>query len=225
MKFLRGSSDEEIVDVKKNLPVAIIRGLVANPNRRIYRMDAEQTLRSANPNCSDETDLVELFHNLCQQKLLIIVITLVVMTAAAGAYAYLSPPVYEARVSVLPPQLSDIAGYNVGVETYNFGRGWVEFDRFAVSDVYELFKTNLQSSSLKKTFFHEISFPSSLVINIYIPEARKRPDIHEGVVWYHSPKRVAKWANLYVEMIKQKSKQDTQKNMFGLAYCVDKFGV
>ena len=31
MKFLRGSRDEEIVDVKKNLPVAIIRGLVANP--------------------------------------------------------------------------------------------------------------------------------------------------------------------------------------------------
>ena len=188
-------------------------------------MDAEQTDRSASPNCSDKIDMVELFHNLWQQKLMIIVITLVVMTAAAGAYAYLSPPVYEARVSVPLPQLSDIAGYNVGVESYNFGRGRVEFDRFSVSDVYDIFKTNLQSSSLKKIFFHEISFPSSFAINVRIPIARKRPDVYEVVVWYQSPEQVAKWANLYVEMIKQKFKRDVQKSMFGITYCLDKFGV
>lgn len=175
-------------------------------------METELASRNAHPAYSDEIDLVELLHNLWQQRLLIIAFT-VVVTVAAAAYAYLTPPVYEAKVSVLPPQLSDIAGYNIGRESYSLGRDGVDVDRFTVSEVYELFKTNLLSASLKDSFLLETSSRSSVEIKVHAPDVKKRPDFYEVVIKHKSPELAAKWANLYVDMAGKKTEQDMHENV------------
>ncbi len=175
-------------------------------------METEQAPRSAYPTYSDEIDLVELFQCLWQQKLLIIAFT-VVVTAAAAAYAYLSPPVYEAKVGVLPPRLSDIADYNLGRESYNFGCTETEVEQFTVSDIYEVFKTSLLSSSLKKSFLRETSSLSSAGIKVRAPDVKKRPNFYEVVIEHKSPELAAKWANLYVDMVGKKAEQDMRENV------------
>jgi len=185
-------------------------------------MDPEQAPRNAYPVYSDEIDLVELFRNLWQQKLLIILITLVV-TAAAGAYAFLSPPVYEARASVMPPRLSDIASYNLG-------RSEAMLDQFQVSDIYEVFKTNLLSAALKRTFFRDTYLPElaaekrakaqdklwkefNEVLTVKAPDKKNRPEYYEVMVGYKSPDQAAEWVNHYIDMVVKKTEQDMQDNV------------
>lgn len=185
-------------------------------------MDAEQATRNGHPVCTDEIDLVELFQNLWQQKLLIIAFT-VVATAAAAAYAYLSPPVYEARASVLPPRLSDISGYNLG-------RMEAKLDQFTVPTIYSVFKTNLLSGSLKHTFFRDVYLPSlslnergeaqdklwgefNEILIVKAPDIKSKPDLYDVMVEHNSPGLAAEWANLYVNMAAKKTEQDMQDNV------------
>tara|TARA_R110001592_G_scaffold122742_1_gene329763 strand:+ start:700 stop:1740 length:1041 start_codon:yes stop_codon:yes gene_type:complete len=175
--------------------------------------DKPATYRQRNPAVdSDEIDLVELFQCLWQQKLLIMAFV-AVATIAAAAFAFLSPPEYEAKAGVLPPRLSDIAGYNLGRESYNIRCAEAEIDRFAESDVYGVFKTNLLSVSLKNSFLRETPSPSSAVIKVHAPDVKRRPDFYEVVVKHKSPELAAKWANLYVDMAEKKTEQDMQENM------------
>lgn len=103
----------------------------------------------------DEVDLVELFHGLWTQKWLIILIALA-FAGAAATYAFLSKPVYEARAVVLPPSLSDIAGFNLGrTGAVNGG-----LEPFLVEDVYAVFTQNLQSDKSRRKFFNEHYLPS-----------------------------------------------------------------
>ncbi|MDP1521025.1 Wzz/FepE/Etk N-terminal domain-containing protein [Porticoccus litoralis] len=185
-------------------------------------MDPEQAPRNAYPVCSDEIDLVELFQNLWQQKLLIMAIT-VVVTAVAAAYAFLSTPVYETKAGVLPPQLSDIAGYNLGGKED-------ALKRFTVNDVYAVFKTNLMSVSLKRTFFHDTSLPVlatdqgakeqkrlwvrfSEILKVKAPDKKNRPDLYEVMVEYKSPEIAAEWVNLYINMAAEKTRHDMYENV------------
>lgn len=91
----------------------------------------------------DEIDLVELAAGLWQQKFLIILVTVLVALAAAG-YAYFSKPVYEAKVHLLPPSLSDIAGLTP----------------FTVGDVYGVFIRNLNAEETRRNFFRSVYLPS-----------------------------------------------------------------
>jgi len=102
---------------------------------------------------TDEFDLFELFVALWAQKLLIISVALVGVLAAA-TYAFLSKPVYEARVYLLPPTLNEIADFNYG---RTFG---TELTPFTIKDVYEVFIRNLQSESLRRAFFDQVYLPS-----------------------------------------------------------------
>jgi len=171
---------------------------------------------------ADEIDLVELFQCLWQQKLLIIVCTAVITTIAA-AYAFLSPPVYETKAGVLPPQLSDIAAYNVGSNT-------VGLTRFSVTDIYTIFERNLLSEGLKYTFFREIYLPAlaedkragakdklwdefNQMLTVKAPDKKNRPDLYEVMIEYESPELVAEWVNRYINMAAQKTEQDMQKNV------------
>lgn len=172
---------------------------------------------------ADEIDLVELFQCLWQQKLLIIVCTAVI-TSIAAAYAFLSTPVYETKAGVLPPQLSDIAAYNVGGNK----AGLTEFE---VSDVYALFKENLLSGALKRTFFSEIYLPAlpaderekaedklweafNETLTAKAPDIKNKPDFYEVTVNHESPVLAAKWANLYVAMAAKKTRQEMHENVF-----------
>ncbi|MEZ5528803.1 MAG: Wzz/FepE/Etk N-terminal domain-containing protein [Porticoccaceae bacterium] len=168
-------------------------------------METELASRNAHPAYSDEIDLVELFHNLWQQRLLIIVIT-VVVTASAAAFAFLSTPEYEAKAGVLPPKLSDVAGYNLGLSEINH-------DQFDVLTVYEAFRTNLLSDSLRDSFLRETSLPALSVIKVSASDVKNRPDFYEVVVKYKSPELAAEWANHYIDMAAKKTEQDMLENI------------
>lgn len=154
---------------------------------------------------SDEIDLVELFQCLWQQKLLIAGF-IAVVTLLATAYAFLSTPEYESKAGVLPPHFSDIAGYNLGHSEVNL-------NQFDVLSVYEAFRTNLLSGSLKDLFIRETSLPGLSAIKVDAPDVEDRPDYYEVVVKYKSPELAAKWANLYIDMAAKKTEQDMLENI------------
>ncbi|HHX6823591.1 TPA: Wzz/FepE/Etk N-terminal domain-containing protein, partial [Pseudomonas aeruginosa] len=59
-----------------------------------------------------EIDVLELVRGIWSRKWLVISGTALGAVLAA-AYAFFSEPVYESRVAVLPPSLSDVAGFNI----------------------------------------------------------------------------------------------------------------
>ena len=101
----------------------------------------------------DGTDLFELFAELWAQKLLIFGVALVGVLAAA-TYAFLSKPVYEARVYLQPPTMNGIADFNYGRTV------GTELTPFTIKDVYDVFTRNLQSESLRRAFFNQVYLPS-----------------------------------------------------------------
>ncbi len=171
---------------------------------------------------SDEIDLFELFQNLWQHKLLIISITLAV-TMLAAAFAFLSMPQYETKAGVLPPRMSDIAGYNLG-------RKEAELDQFSAPYIYSLFKNNLLSVSLKRTFFQDHYLPVldedksagaqdklwkdfNKTLSVKAPD-KNRPELYEVTVHYESPVLAAEWANLYIEMAAKKTEKEMRENAY-----------
>lgn len=102
---------------------------------------------------TNEIDLFELVAALWAQRLLIIAVALVGALAAA-AYAFLSKPVYEARVYLQPPTLNGIADFNYGRTV------GAELTPFTITDVYAVFTRNLQSESLRRAFFNQVYLPS-----------------------------------------------------------------
>lgn len=171
---------------------------------------------------SDEIDLFELFQALWSQKLLIVLVTLVV-TAIAGSYAFLAKPVYEAKVGLLPPRLSDISDFNSG-------RGEAKLKVFTVEDVYRVFTRNLASESLRRKFFNEVFLPSlepgkretaakdmlwksfNEGLTVKAPD-KQQPELFEVTVSRNDPGQVAEWANFFVASAAEKALQDMQDNV------------
>ncbi|MGX5219804.1 LPS O-antigen chain length determinant protein WzzB [Pseudomonas segetis] len=179
------------------------------------RITAEQS------HTSDEIDLVELVKQLWLQKWLIIGCT-VLITALAAAYAFLSTPTYQASAGVMPPRLSDIAGYNLG-------RSEAKLNEFTVEDVYGVYKRNLLSGSLQRQFFDEVYLPSlpaedagvakdklwdrfNSDFSVQAPDAKNNPDYFVVKVEGEQPEVVAEWANKYVKMAADKSEEAMQTN-------------
>lgn len=174
------------------------------------------------PQDSGEIDLLDLFQLLWQQKILILLITII---TASGAffYALQSPAIYQAKASTLPPRLSDIAPYNLGrIES--------EMSEFTVADVYAVFTRSLRSESLRRDFFNQTFIPSLPVseqetprdelwlryrsaLVVLAPEPKLRPDNFEVRVELDDPERAADWVNLYVKMAAERANQDMQKNV------------
>jgi chain length determinant protein (polysaccharide antigen chain regulator) len=164
---------------------------------------------------SDEFDLLELFNALLQQKKLILVVTLVA-TFIAGVYAFVSPPVYEAKYYVSPPTFENIANLNYGREKSS------ALNPFTVDDVYKVFLRNLQSDSLRRTFFE----------NNFIPVSSRNAEQYEkfskdvavvpldkdfGGRWMVSirgkdPVTVTNWVSQYVELAGQRAQREVISN-------------
>lgn len=164
---------------------------------------------------SDEFDLLEFFNALWQQKKLILVVTLVV-TFVAGVYAFVSPPVYEAKYYISPPTLENIANLNYGRAKSS------ALSPFTADDVYKVFLRNLQSESLRRTFFE----------NNFIPASSRNAEQYEkfskdvvvspvdkdlGGRWLVSiqgkdPVIVANWVSQYVEQAGQLAQHEVISN-------------
>jgi chain length determinant protein (polysaccharide antigen chain regulator) len=171
---------------------------------------------------SEELDLLDLFRLLWQQKAVIILTTLFAAVASL-LYAMQTPQIYQAKASVLPPRLSDIAPYNLG-------RLESEMVEFKVSDVYAVFTRSLRSESLRRDFFNQVYLPAlskaeqesprdalwarfSSALVALAPEPKLRPDNFEVRVESEDPERAAAWANLYVRMAAEKATKDMQSNV------------
>lgn len=102
---------------------------------------------------ADDIDLIELVRGLWAQKWLILGIALLV-TLGAAVYAFVSKPVYEATLFIMPPTQN-------GIAELNYGRGKsTELDPYSIQYVYDVFARNLQDESLRQKFFNEVYLPS-----------------------------------------------------------------
>ena len=153
----------------------------------------------------DEIDLMELARGLWAQRLVVLITTGLALVAAVG-YAYLAKPVYEAQASTLPPNLSDIAGYNVGRSSA------IGLKPFEVDEIYGYFVRSLNSEALRRGFFTDVYLPAlSMHSNtsrdalwkefnqqVTVRSEKQRPEQRVVQVQFESPSLAADWANAYV---------------------------
>jgi chain length determinant protein (polysaccharide antigen chain regulator) len=162
---------------------------------------------SVNTRDADEIDLFELITALWKQKLLIVGVA-VLVTAIAAAYAFLSKPVYEARIFLQPPTSNEIADFNYG-RTKD-----AELVPFTIKDVYDVFTRSLQSENLRRAFFVEVYLPSlpeakrggsqdALYAN-YLNEltigvpSKEQPDRYSVSVQNNDPAKATEWVKAFV---------------------------
>ena len=170
---------------------------------------------------SDEIDLVELIQKLWMKKWLIIGVTLAV-TLVAAAYAFLTPPVYRAQAAVMPPALSDIAGFNLA-RNKDIG-----LEPFKVDDVYRVFTRNLQSDQTKRRFYTEVYLPSlaedqktgsrDAAYSRFLKRlaiagpTTAQPDRFVLSIEGENPAEVAQWTEHYIKDVEQRSIQEMIEN-------------
>jgi chain length determinant protein (polysaccharide antigen chain regulator) len=174
----------------------------------------------------EENDLVELAKALWSQKLVIITVT-IASAAVALAYSLLSTPVYEAKATVLPPLLSDIAAYNAGRTESSSSQS--QLKPFTTEEVYSVFTRNLRSLSLRRDFFQAVYIPSlpsgalsgprdelwadfNELISIHAPD-NQRTDLIEVSVKQSTPDLAAAWANELISRAAVASERDMQLNV------------
>ena len=108
----------------------------------------------------DEIDLFELWNNLWEQKLQIIIITLIV-TFLGASYALFATPTYQATSYFLPPQKQDVKLINLDLSTVFDDSGEASAGHklkdivYTTDAVFQRFVTNLQSRSIRLSFFNE----------------------------------------------------------------------
>ncbi|WP_434628380.1 LPS O-antigen chain length determinant protein WzzB [Pseudomonas sp. Z6-14] len=170
----------------------------------------------------DEIDLIALARGLWAQKWLILAITLLV-TAGAAAYAFLSKPVYEAKLFIMPPTQNEIA-------ELNYGRGKsTELETYTIKHVYDVFARNLQGESLRQTFFNEVYLPSldesqreGALDRLYERFSRQlvvkapgkdTPDRFSVTVQIGDPVKATEWAKAYVAHASEAAEAELVKNV------------
>lgn len=174
----------------------------------------------------DEIDLVELAKALWSQKLIVLAVT-IACAAITLAYALLSTPVYEAKATVLPPLLSDIAAYNAGRTESSSSQS--QLKPFTTEEVYSVFTRNLKSLSLRREFFREVYIPHlpenersgpqdqlwirfNKVVSINAPD-QLRTDLIEVSIQQSAPDVAAAWANELISRAARASERDMQLNV------------
>ncbi|WP_082457505.1 LPS O-antigen chain length determinant protein WzzB [Pseudomonas sp. Leaf48] len=159
----------------------------------------------------EDFDFLEFFNDLWRQKIIILAVTLIA-TFVAGVYAFFSPSIYEAKYYISPPTLENIANLNYGRDRSS------ALSPFTVDDVYKVFLRNLQSESLRRTFF-ENNFEPASSRNVEQYERFSRDvvispvDKDIGARWVVSirgkdPATVANWVSQYVEQAGQRAQRE-----------------
>lgn len=176
-------------------------------------------------NAGEEIDLFELVQSIWQEKLTVILVT-VVVTALAVAYALLAPPVYETEVTLLPPQTSDIQGYNQGRLALNSN-----LHEYTTEGVYKEFLRQLRSRQLRNQMLDEVYVPLlptgtdlsnhqalqtrfSKVVSIKQGDVKNAPELYQVKVTLTDPEQAAMLANTYVETAVKLTKQQIEKDIF-----------
>lgn len=170
---------------------------------------------------SDEIDLIELVQKLWEKRWLIIGVT-IGSIAVAAAYAFLTSPVYRAQAAVMPPTLSDIAGFNLA-RNKDIG-----LEPFKVDDVYRVFTRNLQSDQTKRRFYTEVYLPSlsedqktgsrDALYSGFLKRlaiagpTTAQPDRFVLSIEGEDPTEAAQWAEHYIKDVEKRSIQEMLNN-------------
>lgn len=179
-------------------------------------------------NAGDEIDLFELAQSIWQEKLSVILVT-VLITALAVAYALLAKPVYEATNTLLPPSASAIQPYNQGLIALKDDDGaWLT--EHTTETVYDEFLKHLHSRQLRNQIMDEFYIPLlpadtdltnhqalyqrfAKVLSIKQPDAKNMPDLHAVQVQFTDPEQAARLANDYVKLAVQQTKQQLKADV------------
>lgn len=172
----------------------------------------------------DEVDLVALVKELWTQKLLIFGFTVL---GVALAYAYVSlsksPPVYEAKIYVLPPAQSGVAAFNVGRSANDEG-----LKPFTVKEVYAVFTQNLVGETLRQDFFKEVYLPSlpqasrensvdqlykTFAEQLVVSADKGVPDRYSVTVQSQDSKQAASWGEAYLDRAAEAAKAEIILNI------------
>lgn len=176
---------------------------------------------SSNNHDLNEMDLFDFIKGIWEQRWLICIVAGLVLVAAS-LYAFLSPPVYEARAYVSPPSQSDIENLNLGRTKKS------DLKPYSVKSVYDTFISNLQSESLKREFFNAVYLPSldesdraKSVDALYrqflkditiIQPVKEFPERFSIVALSYSPASSADWLRQYIDSASDKTKKQLIKN-------------
>lgn len=170
---------------------------------------------------NDEIDLFELVQKLWAKKWLIIGVT-IGSIAVAGAYAFFTPPVFKAQAALMPPTLSDVAGFNLARNKD------VGLEPFKVDDVYRVFTRNLQSDQTRRRFYTEIYLPSlsedqkkgprDALYSRFLKRlaiagpTTAQPDRFVLSIEGEDPAEAAQWAEHYIKDVEKQSIQEMLNN-------------
>jgi len=157
-----------------------------------------------------------------RQKFVVVGST-VLGAALAASYAFLASPVYEAKVSVMPPSQSDISNFNYGRIKES------ELAPYTVKDVYDVYTRYLQAESLRLDFFSKIYVPSlppdeqqksrdvqrsefSEVLRV-VPPLGGSSDRYSVVVRTTNPEKAKEWVAEYVAQAGELAKKEIINNV------------
>lgn len=192
-------------------------------------------------NQTDEIDLRELMCALWSHKILILVCT-VVVTGIAAAYAFLSTPIYETSVQILPPRVSDLVGYNAASEltgdavksapTQSSAQDPEEgIKTVTPTEAYTIFLKLLASDSVRQEFFEQYYLPAhatptdrsgiqrlyrKLHRDLTITLPKKPADIVSEITFEgEDPAAITAWANNYVNIALTRARDELLGNLAG----------
>ncbi|HBO1710027.1 TPA: LPS O-antigen chain length determinant protein WzzB [Pseudomonas aeruginosa] len=176
--------------------------------------------RYSRQDADGEIDLLALVQGLWAGKW-IIVGTAAVVTLLAVVYAVLKEPVYESKITLLPPPLSAVAGFNIG-RTRSEGLA-----PFTVSDVYRVFTRNLEADENRRAFFRLYYLPTldesdrkgpqdglyrrfNEIFTIKVPD--KQQPGYTLIIERKNPAEAADWVQKYVQMVAKQSIDEMLQN-------------
>ncbi|MER1940097.1 Wzz/FepE/Etk N-terminal domain-containing protein [Castellaniella sp. FW104-16D08] len=186
------------------------------------------------PAVADEIDLIELFRALWASKALI-VMSAVIVTAVAAAYAFLSPPVYQTTAQILPPTASDLANYNIASQLTGHAIGGtvtntaIGISALTPEDAYAVFLRYLGSSAVRQRFFDEYYLPAQenkatkdnpqrawmrldKELTIKLPSSQN--EVQSSIILEgKDPQTIAKWANAYADLASQAASKNLKSKL------------
>jgi len=178
-------------------------------------------LETVNMSAGKEIDVAELMFEVWNRKWIVVGCALFI-TLTSIIYCFIAPKVYEAHVGLLPPSLSDVAGFNQG-RTES-----AELKQFTVEDVFDVYVKNLQSTASRREFFKNVYLPSLSDIERQKPNDKlyemfledftiRTPDKNQGdryelVVRNSSATTAVDWVEQYLSAVKSKSLNEMLEN-------------
>lgn len=164
--------------------------------------------RDSQVNSNDsEIDLFELISFFWEKKLVILA-SLILFAVLSIGYAFIISPVYQIKVGIIPPAISDIAEFNVGRDSKT------DLEPYTIKKVYTVFTSHLVSNNLRNEFFNAVYLPSidtvrdkrlsrdkiysSFSKKLIVQPGKSQPGYYELMIEGGDPETLSKWAKKYI---------------------------